>query len=380
MQYKRLRPSQVRLDPQNPRLPAGTNSDREAVNRLLAEGFPALLELGKDLVNTGESNPAELPIVVKDGGKYLVLEGNRRFAALKLLRNPSLADEAAHRTAFVRLTKKGTPPKTVMCAVDTSRDNADHWLVLRHTGQNKGVGVRPWSAEQVANHRRRANAQVESGTSRSLTIADELEEAYALDADLVATIRRVRSRKVTNIGRLFAGEVLDRLHLSIQDTDDLHARPQTLWAKHDSDELHEFFKWAMDYIDANPVDAYKNPSVRSALLDKHRKLLPDTTNIADAGEARLADTPWTPPGTNAETDGHDSDGAPGGGGSVTEQSGSNDEQPERSETEGAFKGTEMSDPASSPDSASGYVAGSRRKQEAKLEKRLFQDLKLPYLS
>lgn len=119
MDYKRLRASQVRLDPQNPRLPDGTSSDHEAVNRLLEENYSALLGLARDLVEQGESNPAELPIVMKDGSKYLVLEGNRRFAALKLLASPTLADDEKQRTAFARLARKGTPPKTVMCAVDT---------------------------------------------------------------------------------------------------------------------------------------------------------------------------------------------------------------------------------------------------------------------
>ena len=59
---------------------------------------------------------------------------------------------------------------------------ADDW----DAGENKGVGVRRWNAEQTATHRQRANATVDSGTTRSLVIADELEEAYAQDTELVA--------------------------------------------------------------------------------------------------------------------------------------------------------------------------------------------------
>ena len=37
MEYKRLKPAQVSLDPENPRLPDGTSSDKEAINRLLGD-------------------------------------------------------------------------------------------------------------------------------------------------------------------------------------------------------------------------------------------------------------------------------------------------------------------------------------------------------
>lgn len=259
MDYKRLRASQVRLDPQNPRLPDGTSSDHEAVNRLLDENYPALLALAKDLVETGESNPAELPIVMKDGIKYLVLEGNRRFAALKLLANPSLADDEKRRAAFGRLAKKGTHPKTVMCAVDNSRETADHWLVLRHTGENGGVGVRRWNAEQTATHRQRANATVDAGTTRSLVIADEIEDAYAQDTELVAAMRRVRVSKLTNIGRFFAGEVMTRMHLSIKETETLYARERTLWAKHSTQDLHGSSNGPLTTLTRTPSTPTRTP-------------------------------------------------------------------------------------------------------------------------
>jgi len=88
--YKYVRPSRTLLDPDNPRLPDGTSNDREAINRLLVEGYSQMLALARDLAERGEGNPTELPILVKDGSKYVVLEGNRRFATLKLLADPKL--------------------------------------------------------------------------------------------------------------------------------------------------------------------------------------------------------------------------------------------------------------------------------------------------
>ena len=130
MEYKKLRHSQVILDRENPRLPDGTSNDKEAINRLLNEGYEQLVALARDMVEQGESNPTELPIVVKDGAKYLVLEGNRRFAALKLLSDPKLADDPTQQTVFanalrrrarllqpfrVRLPRAASKPTTGSC-------------------------------------------------------------------------------------------------------------------------------------------------------------------------------------------------------------------------------------------------------------------------
>lgn len=373
MEYKRLRASQVRLDPRNPRLPDGTNSDHEAVNRLLDENYAALLALARDLVETGESNPSELPIVIKDGVKYLVLEGNRRFAALKLLASPTLADDEKHRAAFARLAKKGTPPTTVMCAVDASRETADHWLVLRHTGENNGVGVRRWNTQQTATYRARANATIDSGTARSITIADELEEAYARDDDLIAAVRRIRASKLTNIGRFFAGEVMTRLHLSIKDTGEMYARESTLWAKHSTEDLHAFFAWAVTYIDEHSVDAYKNAAIRSALLDEHRDVLPDTSDIATSEDTRLADSPWGPTGEDHEPSGEDDTGVDESDDDTAKDDDSDGDTGDTG-TEGSGESGEDTDGDENGESGSG-----KRKNEAKQEKRLFQDLRLGHL-
>ena len=241
MEYKWLRHTQIILDPENPRLPDGTSSDKEAINRLIAEGEAQMLALARDLVEMGEANPAELPIVIKEGQKYLVLEGNRRFAALKLLSDPKLADRSDHQSAFERIRAKGKSPATIYCAVVDNREQADHWIMLRHTGANNGVSTKRWSAEQTATHRRRMSASVDTGTLRSIAIADELTEAYQTDDDLVALIQRVRAAKLTNIGRFFALDVLTRLQFEVRFVPGSGMRERSLWARHDAQQLHPFF-------------------------------------------------------------------------------------------------------------------------------------------
>jgi hypothetical protein len=83
----------------------------------------------------------------------VVLEGNRRLTALKLLEIPTLVpadlpDSLAK--GFRELSARYSPPATVSCAVVADRQEAQHWLELRHTGENDGVGVVQWGATEKA--------------------------------------------------------------------------------------------------------------------------------------------------------------------------------------------------------------------------------------
>jgi hypothetical protein len=346
--YKKLRHTQVLLDRENPRLPDGTSSDKEAINRLLAEGYEQLLALARDMVEQGESNPTELPIVVKEGAKYLVLEGNRRFAALKLIADPKLADEPGHQAVFARLKAKRTSPTTVQSAVAKNREQADHWIMLRHTGANNGVGVRRWSASQTATHRRRMKASVDSGTLRSLAIAEELSEAYQADDNLVELIKRIRAGKLTNIGRFFASDVLMRMQFEIRQTSDADSR--SLWVRHTANELHPFFSWVLNFIEKNSVDAFKNKTLRDDLLNKHADLLPNPSNSLPEPR-RLANHPYSPRAEHR-------DGVTGQDNSVDDTGRS-----EEATQENAI------------DTSSGSK-NSRRKRDKKPERYLFSDVKL----
>jgi hypothetical protein len=375
MPYMNLRPSQVLLDPENPRLPDGTSSDREAINRLLDDGADSLLNLARDMARTGQANPAELPISIKSGSKYLILEGNRRFAALKLLGDPALANDEGHQKAFRRAAALGTPPKTVYTLVAASRDEAEHWIMLRHTGENDGVGTKRWSAGQTATHRRRINKSVDSGTLRSIAIADEIEEAYASDNEIIDLVRQVRREKLTNIGRFFSPDILTTMHFSIRTSADSSIHERELLVRHTTSQLRSFFFWALTYILKNPVDAYKNAAIRKMALKSAAHLLP---SLADATDEpfRLSDgtntttsnsTQTSTPGTNGQTGASTAGASGSSGGGASSGSATN-------------PSTQPSSNGGATTSTTGSTAGDKtqkRPPESKPERFLLQGLKLP---
>lgn len=371
MEYKYLRPSQTLLDSENPRLPDGTSNDREAINRLLADGYSQMLALARDFVQHGEGNPGELPFVMRDGSKYVVLEGNRRFAVLKLLADPKLADDPTHRAAFERIKKTGkTPPARLYCTVVQTRADADHWLTLRHTGANNGVGVKEWSAEQNARHRKRMKAPVDSGTSRAIAIADELTEAYQTDTNLVALIAKVRAAKLTNIGRFFSSDVLGRLQLDLRHV--AGADQQTLWARHTAAELHKFVTWAFAVLAGEPVDAFKNKEVRGELLNLNSSVLPDPGDASTF--KRLADSPFYMGVDEAASSTGSDQASESTDASATDSSGTGSE----SGGSGAGGGSGSDSDSSSDDKSESATSG--KKKDAKPEKFLYSGVKLPHLS
>ncbi|MFI7210990.1 hypothetical protein ACIBP4_27415 [Micromonospora maritima] len=370
MTYKNLRPAQVVLDSWNPRLPDGTSSDRDAINRLLDEGADALINLARDMAKSGQTNPAELPIAIKDGSKYVVLEGNRRFAALKLLNDPALANSKEHEAAFRRARALGTPPKTVFTLISESREEADHWIVLRHTGENNGRGVKRWSTAQAATHARRANkSSIDSGTLRSIAIADEVEAAYAGDAELVALVRQVRREKLTNIGRLFSLDVLNRLHFSVQVDEGSALRERILLTRHGREDLRDFFVWAFSLILDKSVDAFKNAKIRSELLLTIPHLIP---RDADASPTpfRLAEDPSNAASTVGDysTDPDDESTEFDSENVTDERSSLGNEASEAVGATSVGPTTSGSTDASSP---------AARRREARPERYLLQGLKLP---
>ncbi|MGW1740590.1 hypothetical protein ACWCPQ_17470 [Nocardia sp. NPDC001965] len=85
------------LDERNPRFAEEVDSQEAAITELLAGAHSKLVNLAQDIAREGTLNPTELPVVVNEDGDLIVVEGNRRLAALKLLRNPELAKSASDR-------------------------------------------------------------------------------------------------------------------------------------------------------------------------------------------------------------------------------------------------------------------------------------------
>ncbi len=150
------------LDTENPRLITPNGGQRETLRDLARLQGPKIKALAQDILKFG-INPSELTIVtgLEDGsGRFVVLDGNRRLAALRLLENPELVEGVVTASLFRSFRKMSRlyqerPIEEVSCVEVQERDEAHHWLELRHMGERDGAGPVFWGSQESARFRAR---------------------------------------------------------------------------------------------------------------------------------------------------------------------------------------------------------------------------------
>ena len=152
------------IDTENPRLPQPNVGQRDALRAFASHEPGKLIALAKDIVGYG-LNPTELSIVMPfndDLRRYIILEGNRRLTALKALENPEWLVGAMPPTSVDEMRSlarqyQENPIESLQCIVVADREEARHWMELRHTGgQNNGASVVPWGSDDAARFRARS--------------------------------------------------------------------------------------------------------------------------------------------------------------------------------------------------------------------------------
>ncbi|WP_218924245.1 hypothetical protein, partial [Streptomyces sp. b94] len=173
------------------------------------------MNLAQDIAAVG-LNPTELTIVVEEEGDMVVIEGNRRVSALKALLEPDLVDHPGIRQqiGIIARRHRSTIPRTVRCVVSPSREAARHWIVLRHTGENQGVGVVRWNHEQVTRYAKKKNP-----SERALRFIHQVAAWYADDRDLLENVEKVRTSRLTTLARVLSDPKI-RHSLGIEFTQD----------------------------------------------------------------------------------------------------------------------------------------------------------------
>lgn len=183
------------IDLRNPRYEI-RSSQHDALATISRDQGLKLYNLAEDIVDKG-LNPSDIPIVTPadEPGSYTVLEGNRRIAALKLLSSPSLVASLDLPSSILKKYNslidqaKGTLPTELQCVV-LSREDANNWIMLKHTGENEGVGIVTWDGR--ARHRFR-------GASPALQAVELVEASNLLDDDTRAKLPKIA---ITNIERI----------------------------------------------------------------------------------------------------------------------------------------------------------------------------------
>lgn len=165
MSAKNLKIDQMELDLVNPRISEAT-SQIETLQRIIHDQEVKLGNLAESIVEDG-LNPMDRFLVMKSesgNGKYTVLEGNRRTAAIKILKNPAVLTGLDVRPALQKKLEKLAQtfdPATVEplpCYEVATRAEGNSWIEQRHTGEDEGRGIVRWSGVASSRFRGRAPA------------------------------------------------------------------------------------------------------------------------------------------------------------------------------------------------------------------------------
>jgi len=144
---KHISVASLHLDKKNPRLGRETSAKapREIIQHLFKHD--KALEVAESIAKGGYF-PNEPLLVVQETGQFVVVEGNRRLAALKALREPGLL-EGSTASRVEKLSNRISDPKsiaTVPVTIAPSRRATDRQIAARHGGSP----VLPWQAENRA--------------------------------------------------------------------------------------------------------------------------------------------------------------------------------------------------------------------------------------
>ncbi len=149
------------FDPENPRLPSSINShDEKAVLEWMLDDA-TIIELMRSIGENGYFQEEPLLIIEsqKNPGKYIVVEGNRRLAATKLLADPSSAPIKKQAVLDAHNDAKTIPAEL------PARVYARRTEILAYLGYRHITGIKPWDPLAKARYLDQLRSRVKERSS-----------------------------------------------------------------------------------------------------------------------------------------------------------------------------------------------------------------------
>jgi hypothetical protein len=167
----------LRLDPENPRFATSVKrpTQQELIKELL--DHEDVIDLLGNIARHGFF-PSEPMVAVKDGQNLIVVEGNRRLAALKLLDNPELAPVEYQARIRQLVDRHHRQVERVPVVTAPSRTAVVPLLIARH----KGEVTKPWTTVMQARY-------IQSRLEDRNSIDDVAEETGLEKFEIVRALR-----------------------------------------------------------------------------------------------------------------------------------------------------------------------------------------------
>ena len=197
MNYEELDIRKLVFDKQNPRLPTSVRgSSEDDILRYLATktGIERLMtSIGENDFFAGEAI-----VVTASNSKFIVIEGNRRLAALRLLHNPTIIN----RPGIVRAAENAkSKPDKVPAYIVSSREETLQYLGFRHIS-----GVQRWDPLAKARYLESLFRRTEGQPQKQyLSVAREIgssSNAVRRNLDALAAFKIIEEMDYFDIGEM----------------------------------------------------------------------------------------------------------------------------------------------------------------------------------
>lgn len=210
--YLELTIDELLLDEENPRL-GSVNSQSEALDALLRLNQSHFRNLMLSIKRNGLDPGDSLYVIEGDDPEdFIVLDGNRRVSALKVLAQPDLLDGTDASPSIKKSLLRAADGfdrdtvEPIRCVKFDDRASAYDWIYRRHTGDMDGEGRIQWGRTEI---------QRFTGDRSVLDVIDFVgRNADYTDEEWEQTKETIESRKSSNIGRLLESAA-GRKHLGI---------------------------------------------------------------------------------------------------------------------------------------------------------------------
>lgn len=243
-EVKSVAVSKLLLDLENPRFAKEVMGQRAAINLMLEIQEEKIVRLAKDIAANGLDPSENLMVYESDEepGFYIVAEGNRRTTALKLMAQPNLADNERIRKIFSKIKEASTSILSKISCVIFDDQSYEHWVSLKHTGDNKGVGRERWTTPETDRYKAKHGKISYQSQLYDFVVRQETEFSEIL-----------KSKKyiyATNLSRLFGDkQTMSRFGLSSLDG--------FLYCSISFDDFVANFKRVLDAMTYVPADKSK---------------------------------------------------------------------------------------------------------------------------
>jgi hypothetical protein len=239
---------------------------------LLTHHRDNMVNLAKDIAEHGLS-PIDGILVLPAGeeapGDFVVWEGNRRVAALKLLDDPNRCHDSKNYRRFteIRGSAKAAIPAEVECTVAPSIEEAERLIELRHQGPQDGIGTVPWDAGQKSRHQQRLGKRGRYAFSQQ--VLDAITNTNKLDSEVKEKVQ-AKEFPISTLDRILSNTYArEFLGLSTEG-----GAPQRILEEKET--LKGLTKVLVDIAEGMPVrKVYSSELIRDYLGTFDKKDIPD---------------------------------------------------------------------------------------------------------